>query len=157
MKLDLLGQKGLYIETVREWLALAVCSILIAVFINSIIKVLKTHRVFTFESLVLLSEIFKVLIRATYLHLIAVNTNDLWVCLPKHDSALGGGDVVDYSEECDLRESVHKGHDCGREGEEVDIRVQWGVFGRDWRDNCYFDSTVFGKIDNDKLWLKDVQ
>ena len=61
-KIDLFCENGIWLETLRQWLILVFSLALIIVFIRAIFHLMRTHRKFTFDVLVLSSETLKVFI-----------------------------------------------------------------------------------------------
>jgi hypothetical protein len=59
-KVDLMHESGPIIETLRQWIILALCSVLAIQYLISVRRLYKTHRAFTFDCFVIASELFKV-------------------------------------------------------------------------------------------------
>ena len=59
-KVDLLHEKGPILETLRQWIILILCVLLIALYTRSTIRLYRTHRKYTFECVAIAIECVKV-------------------------------------------------------------------------------------------------
>ena len=60
-KIDLLDHNGLLVETIRQWVMIILCAMLLLLFVVSTIRLYRTHRKFTFDCIVMSLEACKVL------------------------------------------------------------------------------------------------
>ena len=66
-KVDLLCERGIVIETLRQWFILFLSIGMIVIFVRAVIFLYKTHRKFSFDCLILASESVKVIPFINYL------------------------------------------------------------------------------------------